>query len=101
MTRLATHTRSAQLLTLTLAPAGGGVFGALPAQRALALRLLEAADPAMSVADPASIAVTVDGASVPGAAWSRQPGTRYVGPAVVVQLPLVPPLGTTVVRIQF
>jgi alpha-glucosidase (family GH31 glycosyl hydrolase) len=95
------YTRTAQLLTLTLEPASGGLFDALPVQRSLTLRLLEAADPAMGVVDPVSLTVTIDGASVPGAAWARQPGSRYIGSAVVVQLPPVPPLSTIVVVIQF
>ena len=60
---------------------------------------MEAAN--MPVADPASISVDVAGVTTPGASWSRQVGNRYAGPSVVVSLPPVAPLNTTVVTIEF
>ena len=96
-TSAAGNTSSTAQLVLTLAPEGN--YATLPPQRWLTLRLMEAAN--MPVADPASISVDVAGVTTPGASWSRQVGNRYAGPSVVVSLPPVAPLNTTVVTIEF
>ena len=85
-------------LMLTLVPKGG--YSALPAERHVTLRLLEAVS--MDVRDPSSVVVSVDGAVVPGGtSWAREPGTRYAGPGVRLTLPPVPTLRRTVVEIDF
>ena len=84
-------------LTVTLSPTGG--YDALPARRTLTVRLLEAVG--LTVAEPVSIVVSVDGATVPGCTWARQTGSRYAGPSVALQLPPVPTLSHVTVAVEF